>query len=117
MRGFQFGTFKAERMTMDAAERRQRALAALGVEPGAEQPKRRKARRPRKVSTIIMQNTDVVTRKKAYFSCEKKARYKSEGEAHKAANFAYSRRGVRLRAYYCNNCGGWHLTKQMRGMA
>lgn len=39
-------------------------------------------------------------------SCKRKARYRNEHEAQRRAN------EIGLRAYECEICNGWHLTKQ-----
>lgn len=90
---------------MEAAERRAKALAALGV--SKERRKRSGKRLPKK------EWKPAFTKRKAYFTCASKNRYRSEGDATYYANRAFTKRGVRLRAYYCANCGGWHLTKQV----
>jgi hypothetical protein len=46
-------------------------------------------------------------------SCLSKCRYVSAARANAAVRRARLRRRVALRAYYCEHCGGWHLTKQV----
>lgn len=43
--------------------------------------------------------------------CLGKKRYSSEGLAKKAAKKVFKERGVELHCYYCNQCFGYHLTK------
>ena len=43
--------------------------------------------------------------------CLGKKRYSSSELAKKAAKKAMSARGVELHCYYCNQCCGYHLTK------
>jgi len=47
-------------------------------------------------------------------SCERKARYRTQGFAQHIA-FDYKRRGVSLRVYLCNYCKGYHLTHREKG--
>jgi hypothetical protein len=46
--------------------------------------------------------------------CIQKKRYKSESHALASADEYQEERGTKLRAYYCDVCGGWHLTKLLR---
>ena len=43
-------------------------------------------------------------------SCRLKHRYGSEADANAVAAKCFARRGTWLRAYQCDECGGWHLT-------
>ena len=43
--------------------------------------------------------------------CLSKKRYSSEKLAKKAAKKVLRERGVELHCYYCNQCFGYHLTK------
>ena len=47
-----------------------------------------------------------------YKACTSKLRYGDEFEANKAATQYTRQRGGQLRSYYCQICGGWHLTRQ-----
>ncbi|MGB0218337.1 MAG: hypothetical protein ACPGJF_03300 [Sinimarinibacterium flocculans] len=47
-------------------------------------------------------------------SCLSKCRYSSANRANAAVRRARLRRRVVLRTYYCEHCGGWHLTKQVQ---
>ncbi len=48
-----------------------------------------------------------------YKTCKRKGRYTNDNEARKAAKRMEMRYGRKLRAYYCEFCDGWHLTKQL----
>lgn len=89
---------------MDAGERRRLALEALGV---TEAP----ARSPRPQRVRESERPD--QRKRVFFSCDKKRRYKTEHDATCASHRVFKERGTRLRVYYCNYCRGWHLTKHV----
>ena len=54
-------------------------------------------------------------RELAFFasSCVKKKRYKSEQIAQETINRIHKKRNVKLRAYFCLFCLGWHLTSQV----
>ena len=47
-------------------------------------------------------------------SCLSKTRYKTMDAADAKAKQCTEDRGTQLRAYFCENCGGWHLTKMTR---
>jgi hypothetical protein len=52
----------------------------------------------------------------AWRSCEKKARYRTEGEAQHFANRAMQHRPqTTLRVYDCGICNGWHMTSKPLG--
>lgn len=53
-----------------------------------------------------MSEVDIVVR-----SCGSKKRYPTEGSANSTAIQCWYDRKIRLRAYACEICGGWHLTK------
>lgn len=44
--------------------------------------------------------------------CGKKV-YSTNNAARKVKNYTRKRNHVPLRTYYCEVCGGWHLTKQV----
>lgn len=44
--------------------------------------------------------------------CFKKKRYSTENFAQKIANKIKWKRNVKLRVYFCDLCGGFHLTKK-----
>ncbi len=44
-------------------------------------------------------------------NCAAKARYDSEAEAASIALMHHPGRGPRPKAYLCDVCGGWHLTR------
>ncbi|MGQ0530012.1 MAG: hypothetical protein ACT4PG_09405 [Panacagrimonas sp.] len=46
-------------------------------------------------------------------SCLRKIRFPSTDKADRAVAKALRRRRVVLRHYYCNHCGGYHLTKRI----
>ncbi len=46
--------------------------------------------------------------------CMTKTRYRTESRAKAVAEASYIKRGVTLRHYYCNECLGFHLTKQLK---
>lgn len=48
-------------------------------------------------------------------SCHMKRRYFDEVSAMIVANKLMAKRAPQLRAYRCEFCGGWHLTKQIKG--
>lgn len=49
--------------------------------------------------------------RKEYRSCLRKVRYRSEGAAKNQIGIIHQHRPEQvLRAYYCEYCGGWHLT-------
>lgn len=52
-----------------------------------------------------------------FYQCGRKTIYLSEDEARRAADRAFSKRGVRLEWYRCPHCGGsgWHLRKKKTG--
>lgn len=97
---------------MTPQERRNQALQFLGITEEQAQIGKHKRKHPRPVATFIQERPKMI-KKRAYFSCEKKTRYRNEGEAHTAASRIRAERGVELRAYPCFNCDGWHLTKQV----
>jgi hypothetical protein len=43
--------------------------------------------------------------------CLRKTRYRNDHEAMRVARRIKEQRGTGLRAYECEACGGWHLTK------
>ncbi len=45
--------------------------------------------------------------------CMTKTRYRTESRAKAVAEQVNIKRGVQLRHYYCNECLGFHLTKQL----
>lgn len=45
--------------------------------------------------------------------CFSKKRYSSEGLANTVAQKVLSERNIKLRAYYCTGCAGFHLTKRI----
>jgi len=50
-------------------------------------------------------------KKREYFSCGRKTRYRDEHEAHKIIRRSQSQRPhTHLRAYHCKYCNGWHIT-------
>ncbi len=51
-----------------------------------------------------------------YKTCKRKGRYTTENEASKAARRMEMRFGLKMRAYYCKFCEGWHLTKKQLPM-
>lgn len=91
---------------MDITERREIALAVLGTE-GNPKPRNR-SHRPLKT---FLKARPLMSKRREYFTCAKKARYKTQSDATRAANKAKTERGVLLRSYYCGNCKGFHLTK------
>ena len=46
-------------------------------------------------------------------SCLKKRRYPNEQTAKEAINRVHKKRDTPLRYYYCKNCLGYHLTKNV----
>ena len=44
--------------------------------------------------------------------CVSKVRYATEKRAVRVAKQVQHKRGVQTRAYACDHCQGWHLTKQ-----
>ena len=62
------------------------------------------------VNNII--DEKIVTRKEQYSQCIKKQRYASKSAASIAAKKCESKRGYPLRVYFCEMCGGWHITKK-----
>lgn len=48
-------------------------------------------------------------------SCHMKHRYFDEVSAVIVANKRAAKGAPQLRAYRCEFCGGWHLTKQIKG--
>ena len=108
-------------MSIEACERRLTALRELGTTV-AEQ-RRAKARKRyakekhlcRSVGTAIRCECQSHKRRAIYTSCIRKARYKNQSTARRAANLAFSRRGVKLHCYLCSFCGGFHLTKSGEG--
>ena len=100
---------------MTPEERRRLALEALGVKEGTGRRKRRKVR-PARSADAVVQPRDYRpdAKKRSYWSCEKKMRYKTQADATMRADRFFRLRGTRLRVYYCDNCHGYHLTKQFR---
>lgn len=47
--------------------------------------------------------------------CSSKSRYGSERDAKRCAAKCLEQRNVKLRAYACHECGGWHLTRNQAG--
>jgi len=95
---------------MTEQERLRAALEALGLGQQEEKvlhSKRRVLKVPEKMED------EEWSRKSIYFSCRKKKRYPSQHEAKVAASCCRNRRGVKLRVYPCEICGGWHLTKHV----
>jgi len=84
-------------------------LEVLGVK--SERIKR--YRPARKFASKLMPN-EIGTRKRTYYMCARKKRYRSQAEAHSMANVAFQQRGTRLHCYFCSLCGGYHLTKRTR---
>lgn len=93
---------------MEPSERRRKALEELGI---LEEHKR-VHRRTRPVSSFKMSVSDERGGRTKYFSCRRKKRYATHSEATRKAKRAGMKRGVKLRVYFCNFCGGFHLTKQ-----
>lgn len=108
-------------MSIEARERRLKALRELGTT--ADEQRRAKARKRyakekhlcRSVGTAIRCECQSHKRRAMYSSCSKKARYKNQSAARRAANLAFTRRGVKLHCYLCPFCGGFHLTKAGEG--
>lgn len=104
-------------MLIEAHERRLTALRELGTT--ADEQIRAKARKRyakekhlcRPVVTAIRCECQSHNRRAMYSSCSRKARYKNQSAARRAANLAFTRRGVKLHCYLCPFCGGFHLTK------
>ena len=46
-------------------------------------------------------------------SCKSKVRYRSDGEANQARTRINKKRDTPLEIYYCNRCGGYHLTRSI----
>ena len=46
-------------------------------------------------------------------SCKRKRRYRNESDARRALKYCRKKRGVELDFYYCNRCGGYHLTSRI----
>lgn len=46
--------------------------------------------------------------------CVTKKRYNTEARAKTVAEQVNTKRGVQLRHYYCKECLGFHLTKQVK---
>lgn len=101
---------------MNARERREKALEALGVDASAPVPNIRHGRGKCVFPAAMSSGTRLkCARKRAYWSCEKKTRYRSQDEAKRVADKVKHLRGTNLRIYYCEHCRGYHLTKQARG--
>ena len=45
-------------------------------------------------------------------SCVHKKRYKTAGFAEEVAKKVFKERGTKLYCYWCNQCGGYHLTSR-----
>ncbi len=45
--------------------------------------------------------------------CQNKNRYFSESEANETAAHQEELHGIKLRSYHCQDCGWWHLTKNL----
>lgn len=45
--------------------------------------------------------------------CDDKKRYFSEDEANETAAYQEKLNGLKLRSYHCQECGWWHLTKNL----
>lgn len=103
---------------MDIEERIEIARKELGV--GTRRPKKPKPKkgRPRKLSSMVKSaqgKNSEVTRKEMYKQCSRKRRYRSEHEARLFANRAETKRGPKLRVYWCPICEGWHITSKTGG--
>ena len=93
--------------------RRDAALKKLGLEPGSHIPS--KWWKPRIQRHRGKTNKSVdgwLDKRLQYHSCTSKIRYRNQSDARDAAKTAYRLRGTKLRAYRCEFCNGWHLTKQ-----
>jgi len=54
--------------------------------------------------------------RRVWKSCERKTRYRTEGEAIRFANAAMKNRPhTTLRVYDCGICNGWHMTSKPLG--
>ena len=51
--------------------------------------------------------------KSYYKSCGRKIRYRSETDVLRALKSCRRKRGQELDYYYCDHCGGWHLTSRL----
>ena len=86
---------------MTGLERRRRALDILGLpEDGGRAEPIDGGHRNRRISG-----------KWRFKSCESKKRYRTISDAHRTAKNCHVHRGVKLHAYFCQICHGYHLTK------
>lgn len=92
---------------MTEQERLRAALEALGLDKSTVLGSKRR------VLKLPAKEEDAYSRKDKYYSCGKKKRYHSEHDATVAASCCRNVRGVKLRVYPCEICGGWHLTKRI----
>ena len=86
-------------------------MGKLSREARARQRKRRRER-DRQQKRIALAEERIAAGEGDYAdaSCRRKISYDSEDDALHAALKAFAKRGVELRAYRCEICGGWHLT-------
>lgn len=102
---------------MDSIERRKLALETLGLEGRVTRIAPKWLKPKRSVRSMFQLKHESSNKRRSYFSCRKKIRYNNQHEATVHAHKAEMARGVRLRVYWCQNCGGYHITKKMRRTA
>lgn len=96
---------------MDQNARRQEALRALkGCRVRIKKASSTKQKPKTKGFNPKFDPTKRAKTKRSWKSCGRKVRYPSQGAAtstlHRWGSFA----GTRGRVYYCDICGGWHIT-------
>ena len=99
---------------MDSSERRQIALETLGVKGRVSRLAPKWSKPKHSVRSSFQLKHESENKRRSYFSCRKKIRYANQHEATVNAHKAENARGVRLRVYWCENCNGYHITKQLR---
>lgn len=76
--------------------------------------RKRVARRERETYEERVRRDSVVTAQyghEAHSSCGRKRRYETEADALSTALMSTRHGAPQLRAYHCEYCDGWHLTK------
>ncbi len=99
---------------MDSLERRRLAIETLGLEGRVTRLAPKWQKKTKTVRSTIQLKHATDNKKRSYFSCRKKIRYSTQHEATVHAHRAEAMRGTRLRVYWCENCNGYHITKQLR---
>jgi len=91
-------------------ERLARAAEVLG--PGVRIARHQKSKTARKASSFVPKKTrgKRSMSRSEYRQCGKKIRYKTRTDANAAVRSCERARGTKLRVYFCDICGGYHIT-------